>query len=89
MCLCFVLPRHNPPRSDIWYSASVPNTAQHPMDQDAPLHVPQVDLLDETIEPTDEELELLMRDFLHTVNERAAKAEAAERASLAAALRVA
>ena len=59
------------------------------MNQAAPLHVPHVDLLDETVEPTDEELDLLMRDFLRTVNERAAKAEATERASLAAALRAA
>ena len=59
------------------------------MDQAAPLHVPQVDLLDETVEPTDEELDLLMRDFLRTVKERAAKAEAAERASLTAALQAA
>lgn len=59
------------------------------MDQAAPLHVPQVDLLDENVEPTDEELDLLMQDFLRTVNERAAKAEAAERASLAAAMRAA
>ena len=59
------------------------------MNPAAPLHVPQVDLLDETVEPTDEELELLMRDFLRTVDERAAKSEATERASLADAVRAA
>ena len=42
--------------------------------------VPKVDLLDETVEPTDEELHALMASFMYSVK---AKAQIAERRSQA------
>jgi len=42
-----------------------------------PVQVPQVRLVDPNVEPTDEELELLMEAAMEGVRERAAKAEAA------------
>ena len=51
--------------------------------------VPKVDLLDPDVEPTDEELEALMRDFQRVVLERREKTRAAFSAKLAAEIRAA
>ena len=55
--------------------------------EDKPSAVPKVDLLNPAVEPTDAELEALMRDMMRAVREKHDKTVQAGRAALIRAIR--